>query len=368
MGLDLFGNTITSNANKMGVLRFPNPSSDTPKFIDVFSTLFRELSGKEGFSHDNSRDAIIKHGLVSSSGAIGREAVKRSVRDDRSLDPLYNQLKMYSELYRMLGWLRPGTMNTNFNFTELSEYVALSADNLKLRIFELCLLSIVFPNPLVENKSGNSIRPFPLILRLARLLDNCIFRDEIIIAVFTLTNDKRGNVLNELVRKIKEVRKSTKQLFAAKSKLSTASGIAEPTLENYTRFPLGSLKGTGWFESNSIRGIYEKPLIGYELQRRGILLLEQIENLVDVRYNEIAEFKLEERGAFALGTHYIFLQRCGFDISAYKEVLEELKNLSRGILEKLGVSDFKQTLYSPIQQSTQRDINFANELEKRLFP
>ena len=163
----------------MGVLRFPNPGSDLKRFIRTFSFLYQELNGKVNFTHDDTRDALIKHALVSSSGAIGNEAIIRSTREDRSRDPLYNQLKMYSELYRMLGWLKPGTMNTNFNFTEISQYVAECDEQIQLNIFRECLLSIVFPNPLLENKSGNESRPFPIILKVADRLHDAIFRDEI---------------------------------------------------------------------------------------------------------------------------------------------------------------------------------------------
>lgn len=348
----------------MGILRFPNPGSDLQRFITTFSAIYRELKDKPNFTHDDSRDAAIKHGLVSSSGAIGAEAIKRSLNVDRSLDPLYNQLKMYSELYRMLGWLRPGTMNTNFNFTELSAYVAESDVSLQMRIFEECLLAIVFPNPLVENRSGNEIRPFPLILKLAQNLDGVIFRDEIIVTIYPLKSDKNIEIIDTLTKEIKALRKSSKILFTAKKRVSEETEIMETTLENYTRFPLGSIKGTGWFESASVRNIYERAIQGYILQETGNEKANQLIKLVDIRYDDIKDFTLEIRGAFCLLTHYVFLERCGFDITIYEVAIEDLKKITKPILDKFDITVVQEIFYSPVQQSTLEELEYASKLEE----
>ncbi|MES2143060.1 MAG: hypothetical protein V4516_01585 [Pseudomonadota bacterium] len=67
---------------------------------------------------DVSRQLFLDHGWDMPRGLqnpllrdplsyMGEEAVARSTRADRSRDPLYNQLKMYAELFRTLGWLHP---------------------------------------------------------------------------------------------------------------------------------------------------------------------------------------------------------------------------------------------------------------------
>lgn len=351
----------------MDILRFPNPGSDLKRFISTFATIYNELKDKSNFTHDDTRDAAIKHGLVSSSGAIGAEAVRRSSRVDRSRDPLYNQLKMYSELYRMLGWLRPGTKNTNFNFTELSYYVAKSAASLQMRIFEECLLSIVFPNPLVENRNGNIIRPFPLILKLARDLEGVIFRDEIISIIYPLKTDRQNGIFDTLVASINLLRKSSKTLSNAKKLLSSQTGIMETTLENYTRFPLGSIKGTGWFESDAIKNIYEKRIHGYRLLEKGLEIANQYDRLIDFRHEDIEEFALETRGAFNLLSHYIFLERCGFDIIPYESAIEKLKSKASPILDQFKIKIIQTIFYSPAQQSTLEELEYANKLEESLL-
>ena len=123
-----------------GVFRFSNAVSDIRKFIATYQQLHHELKGTPNFTHDDATKALISHGLVSSSGAIGDEALRRSTREDRSRDPLYNQHKMYSEIYRMLGWYEPGTARTNFNFPEYGEYLLTSDERLLKKHFELNVL------------------------------------------------------------------------------------------------------------------------------------------------------------------------------------------------------------------------------------
>ena len=78
------------------MFRFSNAVSDISKFIDTYKSLYVDLKDHNDFTHDDATESLISKGLVSSSGAIGNEAMKRSRREDRSRDPLYNQLKMYS--------------------------------------------------------------------------------------------------------------------------------------------------------------------------------------------------------------------------------------------------------------------------------
>lgn len=347
----------------MGILRFPNPGSDIRRFISTFSTIYRELQGKKNFTHDDTRDAVVRHGLASSSGAIGAEAIKRSTNENRSLDPLFNQLKMYSELYRMLGWLQPGTMNTNFNFTELSPYVANSSSELQNRIFEECLLAIVFPNPHLENRSGNHIRPFPIILRLLQSLDNTLLRDELIVSVYPLHSDNDPTTIKHLSAYIKGIRGDSTKLKAELEKLSNKNHIMVGSLQNYTRFPLGSLKHTDWAEARTIRTIYEKPIKGLCLKKKGIEKANQISKLIDVRNHDIQDFSLSLRASFTLFTHYVFLKNCGFPIPP--ELITRWETASKPILEKLNISVPEQILYSPMQQSTLKEIAYANELDQK---
>lgn len=89
------------------MLRFPNPGSDVSGYIRIFQALFDELQASQPFSLDDMTRVMVGRNLATSSGYMGQEALERSTRKNRSLDPFYNQSKAYSELYRILGWQHP---------------------------------------------------------------------------------------------------------------------------------------------------------------------------------------------------------------------------------------------------------------------
>ena len=84
------------------MIRFPNPGSDIDNFVAVYNAAFDQLYGQL-FDLDDFVAAVVKENLATSSGYMGKAAIARSTRPDRSRDPLYNQLKMYSEIFRALG-------------------------------------------------------------------------------------------------------------------------------------------------------------------------------------------------------------------------------------------------------------------------
>ena len=91
-----------------GIFRFSNAVSDIGKFISTYKQLYYHFveytnEGKY-FNHDDAAKFLALNGLATSLGAVGKEAFNRSTRDDKSRDPLYNQHKSYSEMFRMLGW------------------------------------------------------------------------------------------------------------------------------------------------------------------------------------------------------------------------------------------------------------------------
>jgi hypothetical protein len=350
----------------MTILRFPNPGSDIRKFIETYCILYENLKNKSNFTHDDAVKVLITNGLASSSGAIGQEALKRSTRDDRSRDPLYNQHKMYSELYRMLGWYKPGSKRTNFDFTELSGYIFEAEEKIKNNIFTECVLNITFPNYLVNNISGNRIKPFIFLLKLMNELDDVMFRDEIILSVLTTSNDKTKDILNNQKELVINLRTNYNKLCSSFKKLGKLETIQENTLRNYTRFVLGALSYCGWAESESNKSIYGKSLICYKLTDEGKNLVSKLSQFVDIRHEEIIGTPLKERAAFTLITHYNFLERVGYKLDDVSEVVNKLVLINKELFDKFKIINRTNILYSPIQQSTDEEIKSATELETEL--
>ncbi|MFC5413151.1 hypothetical protein ACFPMF_27770 [Larkinella bovis] len=342
----------------MGVLRFPNPGSDIRRFAAVLRTIYKSIGEDKVFTHDDGKDAMIHSGHASSSGAIGEEAIRRSTRQNRSLDPLYNQHKMYSELYRMLGWYEPAEMNTKFKLTDLSYYVDCSENdpNIEKGLIEEGLIGICFPNFLVNNRGGNQLRYFYFLLFMMEQLGGLMYRDEIILSIHTLMNDRPlDDALKSQINLVNTLRGSLKNVDEGMQNLMHSSGIKTNTLMNYTRFPLGALQFTGWAKPVLNRNLYGQAVRCYQLTDYGRAKLDILRSLRDIRYNDISEYDYKVQAAFTLLSNYAFLKRAGFNIEdeEVKKVITRAKEICKNVLENLGVFDTNTILYSPIQQGPQ---------------
>ena len=176
------------------MIRIPNPGSDIDIFIRIFKKLFDELKDRENFDLDDISRAMIKRSNVSSQGAIGSEALRRSTREDRSRDPIYNQSKMYAELFRTLGWLQSTTSALCFSFSLLGEHVA-TAKTPKALASE-CLLGLAYPNDVLGIKGEQSVRLFLAILRAMSRLDGTISRDEMIVGPMSINDDRDEKIFS----------------------------------------------------------------------------------------------------------------------------------------------------------------------------
>lgn len=348
----------------MAIFRFSNAVSDAKKIISTYKTIHSELSNADSFGHDDARDALVKNSLVSSSGAIGDEAIRRSVRDDRSRDPLYNQAKMYGEMFRMLGWYKPAQNRLNFKFTEIAPYIFEADEKAEKKIFEFNVFSITSPSPLVEIKGGNILRPLPMILKLASILNGYISRNEIILAVLSCLNDKTPNAIDEAKKIILEVRNNS-DIDAKLKSLSVKENIQITTLENYTRFPLGALKYCGWAEPKSIKTSYSSKKINvYMLTDYGKLYLNNLGVKYDLRYEEIDEFDIETKSSFA---YLMFLRNLEFlDYVIDEETIERINILEKKcapIYKKIKVNNSTEIFYSSVQQSPNEDFDYIEKLK-----
>lgn len=347
----------------MAIFRFSNAVSDAKKIISTYKTIYKELSDYDSFNLDDARDALVKNSLASSSGAIGDEAIRRSVRKDRSRDPLYNQAKMYGEMFRMLGWWKPESSRLSFKFTEIAPYIFEAGEILEKKIFQFNLFSITSPSPLVEIKGGNVLRPLPMILKLASLLDGYISRNEIILAVLTCSNDKAHNAIDKAIELIIEVRKSG-NINTELENLSNKEKIQITTLENYTRFPLGALKYCSWAIPKSIKvDGSSKPINVYKITEHGVSYLNIFEKKYDLRYEEISEFDIEIRASFACLMFYRNLEFLEYEIDTEtNDLINSLEKKCIPIYRKIKVSYSKEIFYSSVQQSPNEDFDYIDKL------
>ena len=176
--------------------RIPNPGSDLNIFVRIFRELHENLNYKNDFSLDDISQAMIARNNVTSQGAIGDEALRRSTRVDRSRDPIYNQSKMYAELFRTLGWIQSTTSKLTYSFSFLGDHVA-SAHNPRALLCE-CLLGIAYPNEVLGVKSVQTVRVIGGILLVMDSLGS-ISRDEMMAGPMSISDDTDSKAFNAMI-------------------------------------------------------------------------------------------------------------------------------------------------------------------------
>jgi hypothetical protein len=346
-------------------LRFPNPGSDIPRLVNTFGVVARaaEQAGLETFDLDFMTEAVVLQGQASSRGAVGKEALRRSRDSDRSRDPLYNQLKMYSEVYRMLGWMRPSAdRRLEFRVSVLGETVAAGAgfNAVERQLLADSLLSIAFPNPNTDNVGVTASRPFRWLMLLALRLDGIVSRHEMILGLLAVNDDRKPDALDEAVDAIMAVRGSKKQTKSALSKVCDEFGVTQNTLENYTRLPVAVLKDPtlGWGDKVRLRMQDKQTHEFLRLTPAGIAVAESLLTRLDIREADLAAAgaDLASRAALAEAAHIEMMRRAGLDVSEFQELETRAVADAERLLADLGDPDISNLLYSPFQQASDEVI------------
>lgn len=336
------------------MLRFPNPGSTIENFVSVYGAAFERLNGRS-VDLDDIVEAVVRANLATSSGYMGDKAVARSTRADRSRDPLYNQLKMYAELFRTLGWLHPTPQSAlNFTFTLLGEQVVAAGRDF-WPLLEECVLGIIYPTPILTVKGDFDLRPFAFILRVMAACEGHLSRDEMIIGPLSAASDRGKDKLDAVTSTIKAARASSSKTEDFVAAVSSARKIQVNTLQNYTRWPIALLRDLKWATRGSAKFRDGRKYRTFHLTDKGRKLAERLEAAVDLRVDDVEKLVLKERVALAVIAHFRMLERSGFDIAPLKGRVAEAEAIGALTLKRLG-TDGRKLLFSPFQSLSLDDI------------
>jgi len=326
------------------MIRFPNPGSDIQAIINIYKELYSQLKNQI-FTLDDMSKVLTSKNLAASSGYVGEKALKLSTRSDRSKDPLYNQSKMYAELFRILGWVASDDENTalEFSFTFFGMHAA-NKDVDPKTIFEESILGINIPNNILADKSNVHSRVFSTILRVAVRLSGLICRDEIILGILS-KNDIYENSIDEIANYILSLRSNKLNLKSELQKQSIKDRIQINTMQNYTRFPLSVLTFCDWFTVENNRDIYKnrKPVVFYKITPYGLKRVKELEIMFDVRLSYYNDQPPDKQEALIRLGFYSLLQRANFDISSEKSKISKDQDTLKNDI------DDKNILFSPYQ-------------------
>ena len=327
------------------ILRIPNPGSDIAIFVRIFRDLFAVLNGRTDFDLDDMTLAMLERKNVSSQGAFGDEALRRSTRQDRSRDPLYNQSKMYAELFRTLGWIQSTTGALRFSFSWLGEHAARTPDPKPLTVE--CLLGIAYPNDVLGVQSDQSVRVFPAILGTAAALGGGITRDEMIVGPLSIRDDRDKRAISAMIARLKRCRTARGRMEAEIATLSKARNISHVTMGNYTRFPIAAVVWAGWCKKTS------RSML--TLTTEGWGAIDRLSKLNDFRVSDYKALPEAAKAPMMRLCAHLMLVRAGFDLSPAREGMDA----DRETLNALGVVTDPDPLFSPFQQIARTEVNAA---------
>ncbi len=335
--------------------RIPNPVSDLNIFLRVYRDVHELLREYPSFGLDEISRAMISKNNVTSQGAIGEEALKRSMREDRSRDPIYNQSKAYAELFRTLGWIQSTGSQLNYSFSLLGEYIAQS-ENPSLLLRE-CLLGIAYPNEVLGVQSNQTVRVIASILLAMNSLGN-MSRDEMIAGPMSIEDDSSKARFKQMINQIAQSRLTSGMLDDLIDAIASRRGISrKPTMENYTRFPIAALVWSGWGEKRNSRGTIYITDAGKEMASK----LTKAQDLRLVDFKNIPD---EIKPSFIRWTFYSMLSRAGFNIGPVINSLKKDKHLL--VDNNINIKD--AIYFSPFQQLSRETIqkwvpDFISNLE-----
>ena len=337
------------------MLRFPNPGSTIANFVDVYRAAFERLQGRV-FSLDNIVAAIVDANLATSSGYMGEEAISRSTRPDRSRDPLYNQLKMYAELFRSLGWLHPTEKSAlNYTFTLLGHQIVKAEDHY-LPLLGETALGIAYPSRILTVKGEFDLRPFAFILRTMLESDGMISRDEMIVGPLSAPSDRDAEAAKHMAEIIHKVRENSAAIQIALTRVSQLRGIQRNTLMNYTRWPIAILRDCGWVEEARIKFRSGGSYKVFKLTTWGEKTAQRVSDSADIRLDQLDGLSSGDKAALSIYAHYNMLDRAGFDLAAVSEKLQIQVTALSSARKKLGLFARQPLLFSPFQSLSIADI------------
>lgn len=326
------------------MLRFPNPSSTIHNFVNVYRVAHQELDGKV-VTIDDLVEAVVGENLATSSGYTGDRAIDRSTRADRSRDPLYNQIKMYAELFRSLGWLHPTPEAAlRYSFTPLGTQVVLSGPHYAEIVGESAL-GIAYPSHTLSGQLGDHrIRPFCFLLRTMLESNGALTRDEMIVGPLSAKSDRLTNASTQVSTRILNLRKDSAKVVAALDRLSRQRGVKINTLRNYTRWPIALMRDLGWIEK-SRQSVYELTNHGHQVANRASIA-------ADLRADDLSTLRPSELKALSLFAHFGMLNRAGFDTSSVNHLLDTSDPALARAMRALTIRPEQELLYSPFQTLT----------------
>ena len=337
------------------MIKFRNPGSNIETQIFIFKALYDGLKGNASFTTADMGNVIANSNLMSAYGHSGERALEISSKKKASLNSTQMNMKMYAEVFRMLGWIAPADRKKSYpvSFTFIGECAANGSYESAVSLAEQALLGYVTPSEASGRvKYTERARVFPHMLRTLRDLVGVMYKHELCLGPMSFDDDEE--TYSEMIQKIKSLRGDHSRLQNAFSDLCENLGMKKSSVDNSTRLPLGLMSGLGWIRSGvRNKTLYRRSLQCFEITSKGESRLEDIRTMLDIRLEQYYNLNDTMKPSAIRSGTYSLLARAGFDISSVEESYEA----DNQILDL--ISGGQELLFSPYQTLWADTVNDA---------
>lgn len=324
------------------MIRFRNPGTQYATHIHIIKQLYSRVGAQAFFTLEDMAIAITQAKLMTAYGYSGDEAIKLSKTEQESMNSTLMNVKMYAELFRMLGWIAPYNENSSYPlvFTYIGIHIALSENDCH-ELYEQSVLGINNPTQFNDNMRYNEqTRFFKCALRTLIDLDGIMYKHELCLGPMNI-DDEDENAYQNMLRCIRALRGNQKRLKDAFADLAASLNMGTTSVDNSTRTPVGLMKNCGWVESVDSKTLYGRSMTCIRITPHGREIYETLRNMYDLRLEEYENYEPAVQDALIrLGT-YSMLERSGYDVSEVQEIMQADRKICAGIL------DGKELLFSP---------------------
>lgn len=324
------------------MIRFRNPGTQYATHIHIIKQLYSRVGAQAFFTLEDMAIAITQAKLMTAYGYSGDEAIKISKTEQESMNSTLMNVKMYAELFRMLGWIAPYRENTSYPlvFTYIGLHIALSENDCH-GLYEQSVLGINNPTQFNDNMRYNEqTRFFKCALRTLIDLDGIMYKHELCLGPMNI-DDEDENAYQNMLQRIRTIRGDQKRLKDAFAALAASLNIDTTSVDNSTRTPVGLMKNCGWIESSNNKTLYGRSMTCIQITPHGRAMYESLRNMYDLRLEEYENYApMVQDALIRLGT-YSMLERGGYDVSEVLGIMQSDRRTCAEILHG------KELLFSP---------------------
>lgn len=338
------------------MLRFRNPGSNIETQIRIFQALYRALKSQPHFNLGDMERVMAETSLVTAYGYAGNQALAITSKRSDSLNSTKMNMKMYAEVFRMLGWIAPANREKSYpvSFTLIGACAGNSSFEGAASLAEEALMGFVNPAEINHNvKYTEQVRFYPLVLRTLRELDGIMYKHELCLGPMSC-DDNDEESIEAMIARLKSLRGDYSRLFDAFGDLAQELNMTRQSVDNSTRLPIGLLSGLGWIE-NGIKNktLYNKSLTCFRISEKGSARLDEYLAMADLRLDGFHSLEPDlKEPAIRVGA-YSMLERAGFDVESVSEEREADADALESLL------DGKDLVFSPYQTLWPDTVNAA---------